>query len=101
MYMFFTMQTMKDAAAAGTRAAKSAAQAGTQAAAGAGKHVADRASNAIPGVKSYATWAGRRVVFVLFGTAFLYGLGTSLPGAVGRYVGERKEKRREIEQEED
>lgn len=89
------MQMGKDAAAAGGRAAKTAAETGTRAAIEAGKRATGKASDAMPGVKSYATWAGRKVVYVLFGTAFLYGLGSALPGAVAKYYGEGTGRRRE------
>ena len=37
----------------------------------------------------------RRIAYLVFGTAFLYGVGTSLPGAVARYYTEKDRRREE------
>lgn len=87
-------QATIDAAAAGTNAAKSAASAGAQAITNAGRRASNRAWDAIPKVGPYLTWTGRQVAFLVFGAAFLYGLGSSLPGAVARYYTE-KDRRKE------
>lgn len=50
---------------------------------------------AAPKLGSYATWTARRIVFLLLGTAFAYGVGSSLPGALARYLTERERRRYE------
>lgn len=96
----FTQVTKKaalGAAAAGTKAAKDAASAGTKAATDVGRRVTTKARDSIPNFGSYISWTGRRIVLVIFGTAFVYGMGSSLPGAVSLYYVE-KDRRREGEE---
>lgn len=88
-------QAARGAASTSTDAARSFARAQAQATADAGKRAIAGASKVVPGVQSYASWFGRRVVYVLFGMAFLYGLGTSIPGAVARYLSESDKRKHE------
>lgn len=90
-------QAATGAVAAGTQAAKDAASAGAQAAADAGRRASGRAWDTMPNIGSYATWTGRRIAFVVFGTAFVFGVGSSLPGAVGRHYTEKDRRRHEEE----
>lgn len=83
------------AAAAGAEAAQSAASAGVKAATDAGRRATSKARDAMPKVGAYANETGRRIAYVILGTAFLYGLGSSLPGAVGRYYTEKDRRRGE------
>lgn len=80
--------------------ATDAAKSGARRVAKAGRRAADSAFGMVPGVRLF-TWFGNRVVYVLFGMAFLYGLGNSLPGAVGRYLIERERRRFEDEEDEE
>lgn len=90
-------QAAMGAAAAGTKAAKHAASATTRAATDAGRRATNKAWDAVPKIGSYATWTGRRVAYLLFGTAFVYGVGSSLPGAVARYYTDKDRRRDEEE----
>lgn len=85
----------KDAAAAGLTATKIAASAGAQSAREAGKRATDRVFDAAPKIGSYASWTARRIALLLLGTAFVYGVGSSLPGAVARYYTEKHRRRDE------
>lgn len=87
----------KGAAVAGYTATKNVASAGAQSARDAGKRASGRLWDAVPKIGSYATWTGRRVALLLLGTAFLYGLGSSLPGAVARYYVEKDRRQDEDE----
>lgn len=87
----------KDAAAAGLTATKTAASAGASSALKAGKRATDRVFDAAPKIGSFASWTARRIAFLLLGTAFVYGVGSSLPGAVARYYVEKDRRRRDEE----
>lgn len=94
-------QAAKDAAkgavVAGCTASKKVASAGAQSARDVGKLATDKVWDAAPKVASYATWTGRRIVLLLLGTAFLYGVGSGLPGAVARYYTEKDRRWHEEE----
>lgn len=85
----------KDAAAAGIVATKNAASAGAQSAREAGKRATNTVSDVAPKIRSYASWTARRIALLLLGTAFVYGVGSSLPGAVARYYMEKDRRRRD------
>lgn len=87
----------KGAVAAGSTATKNVAAAGAQSARNAGKRASGKLWDTMPKIGSYATWTGRRLALLLLGTAFLYGLGSSLPGAVARYYVEKDRRRDEEE----
>lgn len=89
----------KDAAAAGFTASKMAASAGAQSAREAGKRATNMVSDAAPKIGSYASWTGRRMALLLLGTAFVYGVGSSLPGAVARYYTEKDRHRSRDEEQ--
>ncbi|CAM9478289.1 unnamed protein product [Ectocarpus sp. 6 AP-2014] len=94
-------EAAKDAATgavvAGGTASKKIASAGAQSARDIGKLATDKVWDAAPKVASYATWTARRIVLLLLGTAFLYGVGSGLPGAVVRYFTEKDRRRYEEE----
>lgn len=88
----------KDVAAAGFTATKIAASAGAQSAREAGKRATNRIFDVAPKIGSYVSWTGRRIALLLLGTAFVYGVGSSLPGAVARYYTEKNRRRDEEEE---
>lgn len=49
----------------------------------------------MPKIAPYLTRTGRQIAFLVFGTAFLYGVGSSLPGAVVRYYTEKNRQKEE------
>lgn len=97
----YMKQAAKDAAkgamVAGGTASKKAASAGAQFARDVGKLSTDKVWDAAPKVASYATWTARRIVLLLLGTAFVYGVGSGLPGGVARYFAEKDRRRYEEE----
>eukprot|EP00904_Undaria_pinnatifida_P014245 jgi/Undpi1/9951/HiC_scaffold_28.g12405.m1 len=88
----------QDAKAAGAEAAQNAASAGAKAATDAGRRATNKARDAIPKFGAYANDTGRRIAYVIFGAAFLYGLGSALPGVVARYYTEKDKGRRRDEE---
>lgn len=88
----------QDAKAAGAEAAQNAASAGAKAATDAGRRATNKARDAMPKFGAYANDTGRRIAYVIFGAAFLYGLGSALPGAVARYYTEKDKGRRRDEE---
>lgn len=74
---------------------KVAAQAGSMASSNANRRTVARVLGIFPRLTSCVAWFGRRVVYVLFGMAFLYGLGHSIPRATVRFLVEREKQRQQ------
>lgn len=88
-------EAAKGAAAAGCTATKTVASAGAQSVRDAGKRATDSFWDAAPKIGSYASWTGRRIALLFLGTAFVYGVGSSIPGAIARYYTEKDRRRKE------